>query len=881
MSKRVYLFGAEMTEGSKTDAPLLGNKAANLSEMAKIGIPVPPGFAITTAECNAYLKTGGLTDELKRDIDEAVKKLETAVGRKFGDTKDPLLFSVRSGAIVSMPGMMDTILNLGLSKRNVLGLAEISRNEKFAYDTFRRLVQMFGDVVCEVPSEEFEEILDANKRKYGYKVDSEFTAKQLQEITERFLGIFRKHTKRNFPEDPREQLMLAVEAVFKSWHAPRAASYRRINGIPGDLGTSATVQTMVFGNRGEDSATGVLFTRDPSTGKKVLMGEFLQNAQGEDVVAGIRTPSPIQGKGHTLEGLFPPVYKELMAINDRLESHFKDMQDVEFTVENNRLWMLQTRNGKRTAHAAVQVAVDLVKEGLIDEKTAVLRVKPAQLDQLLHPVFDPKAKTEVVAKGLPASPGAVSGKCTFTANDAKAWTERGEKVILVRLETSPEDIEGMHAAQGILTARGGMTSHAAVVARGMGKCCIAGCGDIDVHHDEKYFVTKSGLKFKEGEIISLNGSTGEVLKGEVKTIQGQVEGPFEVLLGWADKFRKMGVRTNADTPADCRTARKFGAEGIGLCRTEHMFFDKTRIDVVRQMILAKTPEERVKPLEKIQQMQLEDFKGIFEVMDGLPVTIRLLDPPLHEFLPANHEEIKALASRLKIDAKELETRVEGLKEFNPMLGHRGCRLGITFPDIYDMQMRAIMLAACELDTKTKVKVLPEIMIPVVADPKEFNILKTRLSKIADEIKGKYGSSLKYWVGTMIELPRAALLAGEIAKEAEFFSFGTNDLTQTVYGLSRDDGFRFVPEYIEQGIFPKDPFATLDPSGVFELVRMGTDRGRATNPKLKVGICGEHGGDPDSIKLFYEAGLNYVSCSPFRVPLARLQAAQISIEKPRS
>jgi pyruvate,orthophosphate dikinase len=878
MSKRVYLFGAGFSEASKADAPLLGNKAANLAEMANIGIPVPPGFAITTAECNAYLQHGKLTDELKRDIDEAVAKLEAAVGRKFGDAKDPLLFSVRSGAIVSMPGMMDTILNLGISKKNVLGLVEVSRNEKFAWDTFRRLIQMFGDVVCGVSSEHFEEVLDSEKKKHGYKADSEFTAKQLQEITERFLGIFRKETKRDFPEDAREQLMLAVEAVFKSWHTPRAASYRRINGIPNDLGTSATVQAMVFGNRGDDSATGVLFTRDPSTGKKVLMGEFLQNAQGEDVVAGIRTPSPIQGQGQTLEGLFPKVYTELMAINERLEKHFKDMQDVEFTVENNKLWMLQTRNGKRTAHAAVQCAVDLVNEGIIDEKTAVMRVKPSQLDQLLHPVFDPKAKADVVAKGLPASPGAVSGKITFTAEDAKSWTERGEKVILVRLETSPEDIEGMHAAQGILTSRGGMTSHAAVVARGMGKCCIAGCGDIDVHHDGKYFVTKKGDKFKEGEIISLNGSTGEVLRGEVKTVQAAVEGPFETLLGWADKHRKLGVRTNADTPTDCRTARKFGAQGIGLCRTEHMFFDKSRIDVVRQMILAKSPEERVKPLEKIQAMQMEDFKGIFEVMDGLPVTIRLLDPPLHEFLPAGHDDIVELAKRIQMDAKELETRVESLKEFNPMLGHRGCRLGITFPDIYDMQMRAIMLAACELEKSGKVKVLPEIMIPVVADPKEFKILKDRLSKIADDIKAKYGSSLRYWVGTMIELPRAALLAGKIAEEAEFFSFGTNDLTQTTYGLSRDDGFRFVPSYVEQGIFPKDPFVTVDGDGVIELVKLGTERGRKTNSKLKVGICGEHGGDPDSIKLFFEAGLDYVSCSPYRVPLARLAAAQLSIEK---
>lgn len=878
MAKRVYLFGADLTEGSRAEAPLLGNKAANLSEMATIGIPVPPGFAITTAECNDYLEHGKLTDELKKDIDVAVAKLENAVGRKFGDAKDPLLFSVRSGAIVSMPGMMETILNLGLNTKNVFGLAEVSGNEKFAWDTFRRLVQMFSDVVFEIDSEHFEKILDEEKKKHGYSSDSDFSAKELQAITERFLGIFRKEAKREFPENAREQLMLAVEAVFRSWHCARANSYRRINGIPNDLGTSATVQTMVFGNRGDDSATGVLFTRDPSTGQKVLLGEFLQNAQGEDVVAGIRTPSSIQGTGNTFEGMFPENHKELLAINDRLENHFKDMQDVEFTVENHKLWILQTRNGKRTAHAAVQVAVDLVNEKLIDKKTAVLRVAPSQLDQLLHPVFDPKAKMDVVAKGLPASPGAVCGKATFSAEAAKAWADKGEKVILVRLETSPEDIEGMHAAQGILTARGGMTSHAAVVARGMGTCCIAGCGDIDVHDEEKYFTTKKGDRFNEGDLISLNGTTGEVLRGKVETIQAAVEGPFEVLLEWADEYRKMNVRTNADTPADCKTARKFGAEGIGLCRTEHMFFDKSRIDVVRQMILAKTPEERIKPLEKIQAMQLEDFKGIFEVMDGLPVTIRLLDPPLHEFLPSKSDELKELASRINVDAGELEARVEDLKEFNPMLGHRGCRLGITFPDIYEMQVRAIMMAACELDTKSKIKVMPEIMIPLVAHPEEFRFLKTRLVKIADEIKTQTGSSLQYWMGTMIELPRAALAAAEIAKDAEFFSFGTNDLTQTTFGLSRDDGFRFIPEYVEQGILPKDPFVTLDDSGVAELVQIGTDRGRKTNPKLKVGICGEHGGDPESIAQFHKAGLDYVSCSPFRVPLARLTAAQLEINK---
>ncbi|HLG20348.1 MAG TPA: pyruvate, phosphate dikinase [Bdellovibrionota bacterium] len=883
MAKRIYSFGKGKAEGDKNLVQLLGGKAAALADMSRLGIPVPPGFTLTTEVCSEfYVGNQTLPLGLESEIQEAMGRLERTIGRKFGDANDPLLVSVRSGAPVSMPGMMDTILNLGLTRESVTGLAKISGDERFAWDTYRRLIQMFSNVVLDVGHEKFEEILRRFKKERKIRSDFELDAATLRKISDEYHALVRSSAGRDFPEDSWEQLRLSTEAVFRSWNTARAVTYRRIHSIPENLGTAVTIQAMVFGNRGADSGTGVLFTRNPSTGEPGLMGEYLLNAQGEDVVAGIRTPISINGKRTdaqsepTLEERMPEIYRELERTSKSLETHYTDMQDIEFTIEKGKLWILQTRTGKRTAHAAVRIAVELVHEGIIRNREAVIRIEPKDLDQLLHPIFDPDAKKTVVAKGLPASPGAACGKAVFTAERAEQMGKKGERVLLVRAETSPEDIGGMHAAQGILTSRGGMTSHAAVVARGMGKCCVVGCSDVEVRSDEGFFVSTNGTKVREGEVISLDGSTGEVFLGEVPTIQAGVGDYFGEFMAWADALRILKVRANADTPADCKIARQFGAQGVGLCRTEHMFFEKNRIDVVRQMILAETKEKRAGFIGKILPMQLEDFRGIFREMRGLPVTIRLLDPPLHEFLPRTDAEIAELAQRIGAAAAELKIRIENLHEMNPMLGHRGCRLGITFPEIYEMQVRAIMTAACEIQKELKDDIFPEIMVPLIVDPRELAILRDRIVAVAEQVKSEHRSHLRYLVGTMIELPRAALLAGEIARKADFFSFGTNDLTQTTFGLSRDDSSRFLPEYIEKGIFSADPFSTMDAGGVLELCKIGTERGRQANPVLKVGICGEHGGDPASIAHFHALGFNYVSCSPFRVPLARLAAAQIAL-----
>ncbi|MFH1018231.1 MAG: pyruvate, phosphate dikinase [Pseudomonadota bacterium] len=886
MAKRIYRFGGSIREKPGKLVETLGGKGAGLVQMSLLGVKVPPGFVITTDVCREYLKKPGKPPTgLEAEMKKSMQTLEKIVGRKFGDANDPLLVSVRSGAPVSMPGMMDTILNLGLTRKGVAGLAKVYGNEHFAWDSYRRLIQMYSDVVLEVNDELFEHVLTETRNRFGVKSDSELSTEALKDVADRFLAIVEKEAGQPFPDDAWKQLMLAVMAVFRSWNNKRAQTYRRINKLPDHMGTAVNVQTMVFGNRGNLSATGVLFSRNPSTGEKGIYGEYLVNAQGEDVVAGIRTPAPMNRgtapkgyTGPTLEDQFPAIYKELAATVVKLEKYFRDMQDIEFTVEEGKLWILQTRSGKRTARAALRTATDFVKEGLLKKNEALLRVKPKDLDQLMHPIFDPSAKRDVLAKGLPASPGAVSGKVVFTAEDAEEWANRGEKVILVRAETSPEDIGGMQAAQGIVTSRGGMTSHAAVVARGMGKCCIAGCNDLSVSAEEKVIVTAKGERISEGTVLSLDGITGEVLRGALSTVPPSLEGLLDVFLSWADAVRTLGIRANADTPVDCATARKLGAAGVGLCRTEHMFFDKSRIDWVRRMILAETVEDRVRFLDKIFPFQLEDFRGIFREMQGFPVTVRLLDPPLHEFLPNKEDEIEELAQRLQIDAKMLTRRIEKLHEFNPMLGHRGCRLGITYPEIYRMQVRAIVTAAIDVTEQTGKPVYPEIMIPVVMDEREFEILKEDAVAVAEEVKKVRKSKLAYLVGTMIELPRAALRAGEIAKSAQFFSFGTNDLTQTCMGLSRDDSSRFLPAYVEKGIFPEDPFASIDAYGVLELVQIGTERGRKQNPKLKVGVCGEHGGDPASIGYFHKLGLNYVSCSPRRVPIARLAAAQASLKK---
>ncbi len=871
MSKKwVYLF----SEGNAEQRNLLGGKGANLAEMTRIGLPVPQGFTVTTETCIEYLNENKLTYEMIGQINTHMQKLEEIAGKKFGDEINPLLVSVRSGARVSMPGMMDTILNLGLNDQTVLGLAQNTGNERFAYDSYRRFIQMFGDVVQEIDKNQFEAVLDEIKEREGFTIDTQLTTKNLQEIVERYKEIVLAETGKPFPQDPSAQLYMAVEAVFRSWNNPRAFVYRDMNDIPHDIGTAVNVQSMVFGNMGDDSGTGVAFTRDPATGEKNLFGEFLVNAQGEDVVAGIRTPRSID----QLKNVMPTVYTQFAETAELLEKHYHDMQDMEFTIEKGKLYMLQTRNGKRTAAAAVRCAVEMVTEGLIDKKTAVSRVEPQALDQLLHPTFDEAAekKAEVLTEGLPASPGAATGRVYFTAEEAKAAADNGEDVILVRQETSPEDIEGMYASKGILTARGGMTSHAAVVARGMGTCCVAGCDFVKVDEAHKQF--RVGTDYiKEGDYISLNGSTGKVYRGAIKTQDPELSGNFGTLMEWADEFRTMKVRTNADTPRDAEKAVEFGAEGIGLCRTEHMFFDEDRIPSVRRMILSKSVEQREKYLEELLPMQKSDFIGIYKAMKELPVTVRLLDPPLHEFLPSEPEDIKSLAEDMGMSVEEMEADIEGLKEFNPMLGHRGCRLAVTYPEIAVMQTRAIMEAAIEVAQEEGITIVPEIMIPLVGMMGEMSYVEGIIRETAEKVKAEKGSDITYMVGTMMEIPRATLIADQIAEKAEFFSFGTNDLTQMTFGFSRDDAGKFIPEYKEKGILPGDPFASIDQEGVGQLVSKGVELGRKTKADLKCGVCGEHGGDPKSVKFFHNVGLSYVSCSPFRVPIARLAAAQAAIE----
>jgi pyruvate, orthophosphate dikinase len=884
-TKYVYFFGDGKAEGKGEMKNLLGGKGANLAEMTAIGLPVPAGFTITTEVCTEFYKNErNYPAGLREEVAEHLARVEKLMGKSFGDAQNPLLVSVRSGARASMPGMMDTVLNLGLNDQTVQGVIAQSGDERFAYDSYRRFIQMYSNVVLGLDGDILEHLLEQMKEKRGVHQDTQLTAADLKELVGLFKNQVRAELGRDFPEDPAAQLWGAIGAVFGSWMNPRAITYRRLNNIPAEWGTAVTVQSMVFGNMGDDCATGVAFTRDPATGENYFYGEFLVNAQGEDVVAGIRTPQPINKAGGdgslpSMEEVMPECYAQLVKIRGILESHYRDMQDVEFTIEKGKLYMLQTRNGKRTARAAVKVAVDMVGEGLISQNDAVLRVEPAQLDQLLHPSLDPKAHRDVVAKGLPASPGAASGEVVFSADEAENAAKIGLKVILVRVETSPEDIHGMHAAQGILTARGGMTSHAAVVARGMGKCCVAGCGDLKVDYRAQQFTARDGVVIKKGDVITLDGSTGEVMKGAVPTVQPELSGDFGRLMTWVDGIRRLKVRTNADTPHDAKVARGFGAEGIGLCRTEHMFFEGERIMAVREMILAADLDGRKAALAKILPMQKGDFLGLFREMKGLPVTIRLLDPPLHEFLPHSDAEIAELAQVMNVTAATLKNKVEFLHEFNPMLGHRGCRLGITFPEIYDMQVQAIMEAACELVKEEGYQIVPEIMIPLVAEVKELAILKANAIRVADEVIGKYGVAVEYLIGTMIELPRAALTADKIAAEAEFFSFGTNDLTQTTYGLSRDDAGKFLPYYVERDLFPVDPFVALDQEGVGQLVKMGCEKGRATRPKIKLGICGEHGGEPSSVIFCHQIGLDYVSCSPFRVPIARLAAAHaVLLEK---
>ncbi|MGB4338034.1 MAG: pyruvate, phosphate dikinase [Bacillota bacterium] len=875
--KFVYYFGGGKAEGNENMKNLLGGKGANLAEMVNLGIPVPPGFTITTEVCTAYYENNGQWPEgLEEQVKENLAKLESEMGQKFGDPSNPLLVSVRSGARVSMPGMMDTVLNLGLNDAVAEGMIKKTGNPRFVWDSFRRFVHMYSDVVLGAPHEEFEKAIAAMKEKRGVTLDSELVAEDLKELAHQYMEIARETTGKVFPEDPWEQLKGAINAVFGSWNSKRAITYRKIHGIPHDWGTAVNVQAMVFGNMGETSGTGVAFTRDPATGENVFYGEYLMNAQGEDVVAGIRTPVPIS----QLKADMPEIYAQLESIYKKLEQHYKDMQDIEFTIQEGRLFMLQTRTGKRTGPAAVRMAVEMVEEGLIDEKTAVMRVQPSALDQLLHPMIDPKAKVEVLAKGLPASPGAAVGRVVFTAEAAEEWAARGEQVILVRTETSPEDIGGMHAAQGILTARGGMTSHAAVVARGMGKCCVAGCGAVIINEHQRT-MTISGAQFAEGDWITLNGSTGEVIKGKAPLVQPSLTGNFGKLMEMADSIRTMKVRTNADTPVDARQARQFGAEGIGLCRTEHMFFAEDRIRAMREMILADTEQERRAALAKLLPFQKADFVGIFREMAGLPVTVRLLDPPLHEFLPKPEQtkQIAELANDLGVSEAKIRERIEALHELNPMLGFRGCRLGVVYSEIYEMQVKAIFEAACEL-TREGVQVLPEVMIPLVGTTGEMQMIRDYIVRIADETIAQYGVELKYLVGTMIEVPRAALIADKIAEDAEFFSFGTNDLTQMTFGYSRDDAGRFLDAYLQANVLPADPFQSLDQEGVGQLVELGTKLGRTTRPDLKVGVCGEHGGDPDSVDFFHRAGLDYVSCSPFRVPIARLAAAQAELRNPR-
>lgn len=864
--KYVYLF----SEGDATMRNLLGGKGANLAEMTKLGFPVPQGFTVSTEACTRYYEDGKtIAPEIEAEIYAALAKTEEIVGKKFGDVDNPFLVSVRSGARASMPGMMDTILNLGLNDEVVEGLAKLTNNPRFAYDSYRRFIQMFSDVVMELSKKRFEEIIDDMKEERGITLDTEFTTEDLKEMVVKFKEFYKAEKGEDFPQDPKTQMLESVKAVFRSWDNPRANVYRRMNDIPYSWGTAVNVQAMVFGNMGDTSGTGVAFTRDPATGEKKLFGEYLINAQGEDVVAGVRTPKPIA----KLEEDMPEVYAQFVDIANKLEKHYKDMQDMEYTIENGKLYMLQTRNGKRTAAAAIKIAVDLVSEGMITKEEAIMKVDPKQLDSLLHPTFVASAlkNAEVFTKGLAASPGAACGKVYFTAEDCVAAAENGEKTVLVRLETSPEDIEGMEAAEGVLTARGGMTSHAAVVARGMGTCCVAGCGDIKVDYDNACFSVGDTV-VKQGDYISIDGSTGNVYLGQIETESAKMAGDFGTFMGWVDEIRTMQVRTNADTPRDAKQAKEFGAEGIGLCRTEHMFFAEDRIPAIREMIVSKTVEQRKTALAKILPMQRGDFEAIFRAMDGLPVTIRLLDPPLHEFVPHTDEDIKALADEMGLTFEELKATVDGLEEFNPMLGHRGCRLAVTFPEIAEMQARAIMEAAVACN-KDGMNVVPEIMVPLVGEVKELRYVKKFIVDTAEKVLEENNMKFDYKIGTMIEIPRAALTADEIAKEAEFFSFGTNDLTQMTFGFSRDDAGKFLNDYYEKKIFESDPFAKLDQVGVGKLVKMGAELGRATRPDIKLGICGEHGGDPSTVEFCYNVGLNYVSCSPFRVPIARLAAAQ--------
>ena len=883
MTTWVYNFSKTPKKDKNGLKNLLGGKGANLAEMIKIGLPVPPGFTISTQACNEFYKRNKKNPAgLDKQVKFAIQQVEKKIGKKFGDKKNPLLVSVRSGARISMPGMMDTVLNLGLNDETVLGLAAKTKNNTFAYDSYRRFIQMYSNVVLNIDHHNFEDLIENYKLTKGVILDTDLDSEDWKKLIKDFRDVIKKEINKDFPQNVHEQLWGAISAVFQSWRNQRAKTYRKLNNIPEEWGTAVNVQSMVFGNMGDDCATGVAFTRNPSTGAKSFYGEYLINAQGEDVVAGIRTPQNITKKARldansdalSMEETMPKVYRQLVKIYKKLEKHYKDMQDIEFTVENNKLWMLQTRSGKRTAKAAIKIAVDMVKEKLINKDEALLRVDPKMLDTLLHPTLDPNAQKDVIAKGLPASPGAASGKITFSADDAEALKVQNQKTILVRLETSPEDIHGMNAAEGILTCRGGMTSHAAVVARGMGKPCVSGSGNIQIDYQNKEFKVNDRV-FKEGEIITIDGSCGEVMYGEVKTIKPDISGDFSKIMSWADSIRSMRVRTNAETPLDTKVAREFGAEGIGLCRTEHMFFDEERILYVRQMILSKSREDRCEALNKILPFQKNDFKEIFSIMKGLPVTIRLLDPPLHEFLPKSEKEISLVASSLGISEKEIKDRISDLHEENPMLGHRGCRLAISYPEIYEMQCEAIFEALIECKNN-KIKVLPEIMIPLVATGQELEILRILVDNKAKEVSKKYNQKLDYIVGTMIELPRAALNAKDISKYADFFSFGTNDLTQTTFGISRDDSGKFLEDYVNNNIFKIDPFVSIDENGVGQLVEIACKNAKKNKAKIKLGICGEHGGDPESIMFCQKVGLNYVSCSPYRVPIARLSSAQAKI-----
>ena len=886
MSKYIFSFGDKKNKKILNSKEILGGKGANLAEMARLGLPVPPGFTISTQMCKIFYESKKkLPAKIYSEIKKELKKIELKTKKKFGDNTNPLLVSVRSGSRASMPGMMDTILNLGLNDKTTEALSKKTSNKRFARDSYRRFIQMYGNVVLGVKSHLFEEIIDNYKLTKGVLLDTELDSDDWDGLIKNFKNLILEKTKKNFPQDVYEQLFGAIKAVFLSWESKRAKTYRKFNQIPDDWGTAVNVQSMVFGNMGNDCATGVAFTRDPSTGENKFFGEYLINAQGEDVVAGSRTPRYITKKAKedagakedSMEEIMPKIFKELKNIFTKLEKHYRDMQDIEFTVENNKLWMLQTRTGKRTAKAAIKIAVDMVKEKLISKKEAILRIDPSTLDTLLHPTLDEKAEKKVIAKGLPASPGAASGKVVFTADEAEKMNNQKEDSILVRVETSPEDIHGMHAAKGILTARGGMTSHAAVVARGMGRPCVSGSGEINIDYESKEF--KAGnLTIKEGDVITIDGGTGRVIQGSVPTVKPDISGYFSTIMKWADEFRKLKIRTNAETPQDTKMARKFGAEGIGLCRTEHMFFDDERILSVRQMILSKDLDDRKTALDKLLPFQKNDFKEIFKIMKGLPVTVRLLDPPLHEFLPKTDKDMEAVARALNSGIKEIKNRVAELHELNPMLGHRGCRLGISFPEIYEMQCRAIFTALIECKKEKIESVIPEIMIPLVSTEDELGIMRKLVNKIADDLQKKYKIKINYFVGTMIELPRAALQAAPISKYADFFSFGTNDLTQTTFGISRDDSGKFLDDYLDHKIFDNDPFVSIDRDGVGELVKIASQRGRKQNKKLKLGICGEHGGDPKSIEFCSKVGLNYVSCSPYRVPIARLAAAQAELRK---